>query len=203
VTDLLQTERRQAILEVALVLIQRSGYNGFSYRDIADAVGIKAPSIHHHFPTKADLVSAVIADYRVNMLRRLDQIADETPDGPGRLLNYVDLFQEPLRDNLYCPGGMLSAERLALPKKVDREVTRFFTENIKWLSGVIASGVESGELRFDGDANEAAAYVMGGLEGLLLIAPALGQPDRFRQLAVRLVGQLNAAPRDRRSRKQT
>ncbi len=31
------------------------GYIGLNLRDIAAEVGIKAPSIYHHFPTKADL----------------------------------------------------------------------------------------------------------------------------------------------------
>jgi len=43
------------ILTVAEGLIQSQGYNTFSYRDIANQVGVKTSSIHYHFPTKADL----------------------------------------------------------------------------------------------------------------------------------------------------
>ena len=37
------------ILACARSLIVAGGYNGFSYADIADVVGIRKPSIHHHF----------------------------------------------------------------------------------------------------------------------------------------------------------
>jgi TetR/AcrR family transcriptional repressor of nem operon len=35
------------------------GYSGLNFRDLASEVGIKAASIYHHFPSKADLGAAV------------------------------------------------------------------------------------------------------------------------------------------------
>ncbi|REM97679.1 TetR/AcrR family transcriptional regulator, partial [Mycobacterium tuberculosis] len=37
-------------------LLESGGYNGFSYADIAARVNISKASIHHHFPSKAELV---------------------------------------------------------------------------------------------------------------------------------------------------
>ncbi len=44
--------------------LSRAALNGFSYADIAEVVGIRKPSIHHHFPSKADLVRALVAGYQ-------------------------------------------------------------------------------------------------------------------------------------------
>ena len=52
------------IVASARSLLATRGYNGFSYADIAEAVGISKPSIHHHFPSKAELVKVVVAQYR-------------------------------------------------------------------------------------------------------------------------------------------
>src|SRR3954454_17388863 len=52
------------ILACARTLIASGGYNGFSYADIADVVGIRKASIHHHFPSKADLVQTLVGRYR-------------------------------------------------------------------------------------------------------------------------------------------
>ena len=52
------------ILACARSLIVAGGYNGFSYADIADVVGIRKASIHHHFPSKVDLVRTLVARYR-------------------------------------------------------------------------------------------------------------------------------------------
>ena len=52
------------ILDTTERLIQTRGFNAISYQDISDAVGIKKASIHHHFPTKFGLGTAVIERYR-------------------------------------------------------------------------------------------------------------------------------------------
>ncbi|MDP2026901.1 TetR/AcrR family transcriptional regulator [Sulfuriferula sp.] len=41
-------------------MVQRRGFNDFSYADIANEVGIRKASLHHHFPTKTDLGLALI-----------------------------------------------------------------------------------------------------------------------------------------------
>ena len=45
---------REQLLAHALELIQRRGYNGFSYRDLAELVGVKTSSIHYYFPYSGD-----------------------------------------------------------------------------------------------------------------------------------------------------
>ncbi len=52
------------ILQCARTLIIAGGYNGFSYADVAEVVGIRKASIHHHFPSKVDLVRTLVAQYR-------------------------------------------------------------------------------------------------------------------------------------------
>ncbi len=37
-------------------LIRTRGCNGFSYRDLAEHVGVKTSSIHYYFPGKDDLL---------------------------------------------------------------------------------------------------------------------------------------------------
>src|SRR5258707_7828696 len=56
----MQGETAERILKVAEALMIERGYSAFSYADISEAVEIKKPSIHHHFPTKAGLAAAVL-----------------------------------------------------------------------------------------------------------------------------------------------
>ena len=52
---MVSTNSKEAVLAAAKRAAMAHGYNGLNFRDIAAEVGIKAPSLYHHFPTKADL----------------------------------------------------------------------------------------------------------------------------------------------------
>jgi len=54
------TDTRERVLQVAQVLFAERGYRGTSLRDIAKRIGIKAPSLLHHFPSKQQLYLAVL-----------------------------------------------------------------------------------------------------------------------------------------------
>ena len=54
-------DTRQAILASAAALFARDGYTKVSMRDIASAVGIRAPALYNHFPDKETLYLASVA----------------------------------------------------------------------------------------------------------------------------------------------
>ncbi len=52
--------RATEIAEHARQLLAAGGYNGFSYADLSERVRVGKASIHHHFPSKVDLVLTVV-----------------------------------------------------------------------------------------------------------------------------------------------
>ena len=51
---------KEKILETALTLFAQNGYNGTSMEQIAQDVGIKAPSLYKHFKGKEDILNSLI-----------------------------------------------------------------------------------------------------------------------------------------------
>ena len=54
-------DTREAILVEASKLFSRRGYFGTSTRDIASAVGIRQPSLFHHFDSKLEIMEALFS----------------------------------------------------------------------------------------------------------------------------------------------
>ncbi len=166
----------ERIVDVAQGLIQRAGYNGFSYEDIAREVGIKKPSIHHHFPTKAELVAVVTQRYMHRFREALLRLEGRHARAPERLLAYADLFEQTYgAQRQLCLCGMLGAEADAIPAEVAHEVQQFFKANMTWLTDVIAQGQQQGSLRAGVDPAAQAQLLLCALEGAMVVGRAAGR----------------------------
>jgi AcrR family transcriptional regulator len=66
------------ILKVALDLMQSKGFVSMSFQDIASSVGIKKPSVIHHFASKLELGLEVIRLYREHCADKLKLITDDS-----------------------------------------------------------------------------------------------------------------------------
>lgn len=139
----MSTGSKETILAAAKRTAMAHGYNGLNFRDIAADVGIKAPSLYHHFPTKADLGAAVAKRYWEDTAADLASISDQSPDPLKALHRYPEIFRTSLAsDNRMCLSSFMAAEYDDLPDAVKTEVQAFADVNVAWLSKLLsAAGV--------------------------------------------------------------
>lgn len=167
------------ILDVAQRLVQQRGFNGFSYADVAQELGITTASLHYHFAGKAELGEALVARYAARFADALGAIAAEPIDAPDKLARYADLYADVFEDQRMCLCGMLAAEYQTLPDGMRDAVLRFFDDSEMWLSTVLTQGVREGTIRLDGSVSEAARTFLAGLEGAMLLARPSGDIERL------------------------
>lgn len=127
-------DKEKAILDVTQEMVRQGGYNGFSFRNIANAVGIKSSSVHYHFATKEELGVAVTRYYTDQFLETLGDPLVIHNNGDNPVLSYIAAFRRALKeDKGMCLCGMLGAEADILPERVVQEARTFFDRNIDWL----------------------------------------------------------------------
>ena len=169
----------ERILEVAERLVQRRGYNSFSYADIAAELSITKASVHYHFVGKAELGERLVEGYSARFDEALEEIGNTMPGAGAKLDAYADLYADVLRGERMCLCGMLAAEYQTLPEPMRDGVRRFFDRNVIWLTNVLSEGRSDGSLRFDGSPSEAAQTVLSALQGAMLLARPYSDPQRF------------------------
>lgn len=182
----------EAILDSAQALIQSRGYSAISYQDIALALGIRKASIHHHFPTKADLGAAVVDRYAAQFDGALVAIT-AIPEASAEAV--LDRYFGPFRDlaatsDQICLCGALAGEMPALPAGLRSRVERFFRRHHEWLAAALSRGVERGEFVLSAAPEKTARLIFAALQGALMVRRTTGDPAELEAVIAALLAQL-------------
>jgi len=172
------TDRRTQILDAAEAAFRRGGFDATSFRDVAAEVGIKSASVHHHFPTKADLGAAVVRRYADRFLEALGAPKAAPATAQARAL--AGAYREALdRGGAACLCAVLGAAPGALPETVREEIRGFFARLTAWAEAA---------LRVDAATAQA---VVAKLQGAMILTLNLDGPSPL-EAAAREVEALGA-----------
>jgi len=185
----------EQILDLAENLIQTMGYSAFSYQDISSALGITKPSIHYHFPSKAELGTAVIERYAGRFGEALAAIEqDQSKSSVAMLERYFEPFlQFSKTPNKVCLCGALAGEMMALPPPMHDRADRFFKDHHAWLTAILKRGADRGEFRMSAPVAKTARMIFSALQGALLVKRTTGDASEVRDVVAAIKAQLAAA----------
>lgn len=188
-------DRKDQILRLASELLQTRSFTSFSYQDLSDRLGITKASIHHHFPSKEDLLLALTERYRVRQRAKFAEADEKYPTPWGKLEAFLETMTSIMQSgNKICPLGSLHSELNVIPEAVHRNLRALFDFPKQWLAAVLEEGRESGEMVFEGTASDRAVLILAALQGALQIARAQG-PKEFNAVVKQIRAGL-VAPRE-------
>lgn len=189
------------ILEAGRQLIMRRGYSGFSYADVSDAINIRKASIHHHFPTKTDLVIAVLEEWRATFDDDMASLEATGADAVAQLRAYIGHWERCITDDSapFCVAGMLGAELPSLPGEVADEVKKYFDNLTAWIEHVLEAGAKDGLFKLGSSVQTEAATLVSVVYGAMLAARAYRNPALFKDVTDGAVERLVKSSRRTRS----
>jgi TetR/AcrR family transcriptional repressor of nem operon len=188
------TNTRELLLEAAGDLLQRVGYASFSFRDLAEAVGIRTASIHYHFPTKAALGLALVEWFRARSEPGIAELCRAHPNIRDRLLRLSeDVANRTCVNGKSCPINLLLSEFSVLPPALQVKVREWVDDCINGMASWLEQGRRAGELCFPGEAISQARLVWSVIEhGTQLARTHPDQP--FQTLMRHLIATMTPAP---------
>lgn len=129
----MSSDKKEAILDFAEREIRKGGFDAVSFRDIANAVGIKSASVHYHFPTKADLGQAVVQRYAQRFIETLDGKAEDKDNARERIESLADGYLESYqKEHATCLCAVLGATPSHLSPELNTEVLEFYQKLLGW-----------------------------------------------------------------------
>ena len=172
------------IANYAQALLEAGGYNSFSYANIATQVNISKASIHHHFPSKAELVRVVVSRYRQQALQGLELMERHQPDALSALKAYADYWSGCIlgQTSSFCVCAMLAAELPSIPDIVAVEVQGHFRDLSVWLTRILEAGQQAGQFNLTRAAETEAKSFMADIHGAMVAARGFGDPQVFPEL---------------------
>ncbi|MEP2640011.1 TetR/AcrR family transcriptional regulator [Roseobacter sp.] len=173
-------DTKTALLNSAENAARTLGFDGFSYADLAEDVGIRKASIHHHFPSKAKLSVALMQRYHETFQAICVQLETSFETGGAQLaglINQYKLGSDGGRRLCLCTS--FSASRDSLPPDVVEQLRLFRVMVMDWMTGAFERGRDDGSISGVTNPELEAASALSLLEGAQLAARAEEQPALF------------------------
>lgn len=158
------------IADIAEKYIQGRGFNGFSFRDIQNELGIKTASIHYHYKTKQDLAIVVFERYLERYKTALIAIEQQHVTAVDKLKALANIFITVRNEGKLCLCGMYASDFYSLTDSLKIQLDRFVAFNEQWIEKVITAGINNGEFSSQLIAIDAARLYFVSLEGCMLIS---------------------------------
>ncbi|MGO4750410.1 TetR/AcrR family transcriptional regulator [Streptomyces sp. 2MCAF27] len=155
-------ERREQILKAAYEAIDEHGERA-SLQDIADRVGVTQPALTYYFPTRDDLLLAV--------LERRDVLGKASAGGAGEGRTLIDNMVASTRHTTDHPGlAKLYVTLSAAATDPQSPAHDYFTERYRGLAAEVGQDFEenqrTGVIRADEPADHLARALLAVLDGL-------------------------------------
>lgn len=120
----------QLILEKTDFLLQKLGFNGFSYDQLSFTTKIPEEDIREIFPNKRDLLKEILEIYQDSFLEKLRDIEQSSRNPLDRLRRFIQLDIQLLEEGRICPFFLLSIEN---PNLIKLRISNFFKIQEDWL----------------------------------------------------------------------
>lgn len=147
-------------------------YLGFSFQDVADRVGIRKPSLYHHFATKDALAIEILRRARTSFERWTSGMQ---LSAAKKVDAYIKMYRDTLgAGRVMCPAGALAPGWDVVDPAVREEVRLIRQVQIDWLTGVFT---ELGERT--PRARSRAGHLFALCQGALATARMTGDAAEF------------------------
>ena len=183
-----QEDTKQRILDKALELFSTQGYDSVSVGEIAKAVGIKAPSLYNHFPSKQAIFDAIMEFTAAQYEADTDQINIHVQNAAQDIPVFTEITADVLfekvqqifeyslhNETISRFRRMMTIEQFRSPELAALYSKRYVERVLDYHAGIFRALIAAGEIIAEDPDTLAMLYVS---PVLTLIGICDRQPER-------------------------
>lgn len=182
--------KEQALYE-AKGLLQRYGFNGFSFQHIADLLGIKKPSLYDHFKSKDELGQRLVRDYFESFKDWSNTIESFGPK--EKIEAFFDIFHRfACQSSKICPMAALIGDYNSLSKPIKKDLNHLYKVQLDWIREVIREGQKKKIFKRDQLDKDLANLVVSVAIGSQFSARILEDPSYIKGIKAQAIAILES-----------
>jgi len=161
------SDRKKEIIDAALSLLNEQGIQELTMKRIASAVGVSEPALYRHFPSKSEILSAVVDAMELSRAQALKAARTAGAEAEGTLMaffeNHALLFtKRPAMTTILFSEDLFQHDASLLIR-----VARIIAETQHLIQGEIEKGKKVKAFRPGIDTENASLMLLGGFRLLV------------------------------------
>jgi len=157
------TQRQSEIIQESLKLIADKGIQGFTIKNLANAIGVTEPAIYRHFVNKQKILVGILSLFKENKENFIKNIQSEDATPLVQLKSLFEMRFKYFAKNHAIASVIFSEELFRNDPLLSQKVFEIMKENQKIILQIINAGQESKVIKRDVPADQLAFIIIGAI----------------------------------------
>ena len=157
------TQRQSDILQESIKLIADKGIQGFTIKNLANAIGVTEPAIYRHFENKQKILIEILSLFKENKESFMKNVQADDVTPLDKLKALFELRFKYFAKNRAIASVIFSEELFRNDPILSEIVFDIMKENQKIILRIIKAGQKSSVIKHDVSADQLAFIIIGAL----------------------------------------
>jgi len=163
------SDKKSHIINVAIELFSKNGFEGTSMRDLASAAGVNIAMINYYFGSKEKLFEAIVEGRSEKARKEFEELAqDKSLSAMQKMDRIIDLQVNKVLEKRHFHKVLQNEVMLNKRPDLNIAIGNIFRKNGQILRGIMEEGIASGEFNENVDLGLVVSTIMGTVNHVFL-----------------------------------
>lgn len=157
------TQRQSDILQESIKLIADKGIQGFTIKNLANAIGVTEPAIYRHYENKQEILVSILSLFKENKEGLIKNVKSDNSNPLEKLRMLFELRFKYFANNPAIASVIFSEELFRNDQNLSNKVFEIMKDNLKIILQIIKAGQKASVIKKDVSAEQLAFIITGSL----------------------------------------